>query len=152
MPEPEAYEQTDGAPPSSRRHMALTIIAVLVALLASACGGGESKGPPSRLVNPGAFATAVAEPARITINVHVPFAGSIAGTDRFIPYNQIARSSRLPADRSTPLAVYCRSGRMSAIAVKELARLGYRNVVELRGGMDAWTAQGRALDMTAPKG
>ena len=42
-------------------------------------------------------------------------------------------------------AVYCRSGRMSAIAVRELARLGYGTIVELRGGMVAWEASGRRL-------
>jgi len=34
---------------------------------------------------------------------------------------------------------------MSAIAVKELRRLGYKHIVELRGGMDAWQQSGRAL-------
>lgn len=134
----------------SRRNLTLRSLAVVVVLLASACGGGSTK-EASRLLEPSAFANAVAEPERVTINVHVPFEGSIEGTDLSIPYDRIARDSdQLPADRGAQLAIYCKSGRMSAIAVTELERLGYRDVVELRGGMDAWTEQGLTLDMTDP--
>ncbi len=49
----------------------------------------------------------------------------------------------LPADRATPLAVYCRSGSMSAIAVERLLALGYTDIIELDGGTDAWAAAGR---------
>lgn len=67
----------------------------------------------------------------MTINVHVPDEGSIRGTDLWIPFDAVeARREELPPP-ATPLAVYCRSGRMSAIAVKTLARLGYGDVVEL---------------------
>lgn len=94
---------------------------------------------PSRLVSPSDFAVAVAEPARVTINVHVPYEGDIPGTDLSIPFDQIARqAANLPADRSTPLAIYCRRGPMSAIAAAELRTLGYVDVVELQGGMQAW--------------
>lgn len=36
------------------------------------------------------------------------------------------------------MAVYCRSGSMSATAVETLARLGYEDIVELDGGMVKW--------------
>lgn len=105
----------------------------------------------SRL-KPTAFAAAVSNPRTVTINVHIPFAGAIAGTDPFIPYDQIrAQAARLPADRSTPLAIYCRSGRMSAAAAHVPAALGYRNIVELGGGMDAWQASGRPLLQQPPQ-
>lgn len=105
----------------------------------------------SRLLEPAAFARAVQEPDRITINVHVPFEGALAGTDLFIPYDRIRQyQSRLPSDTSTPIAVYCRSGRMSAGAAVTLSDLGYFDVVELDGGMDAWEASGRSLLSRAP--
>lgn len=123
------------------------LAAILIAAAIAGCGGGTTspERPASRLIGPGAFASEVARPGTVTLNVHVPDAGSLPGTDLAIPYDRItARAGELP-DRSTPLAVYCRSGRMSALAVKDLRRLGYRNVVELRGGMEAWTAAGRRL-------
>lgn len=87
-----------------------------------------------------------AEPGRLLINVHIPDEGSLPGTDLALPYNEIdARTADLPADRSTPLAIYCMSGNMSAIAGRELTALGYTDVVELDGGMQAWQASGRTL-------
>lgn len=100
----------------------------------------------ARLVGPDAFAAAIAEPDRLTLNVHVPFEGDIPGTDMSIPFDQIAaQAHRLPADRTTALAIYCRSGPMSTVAAEALRDLGYSDVVELRGGMRAWQAEGRPV-------
>lgn len=89
----------------------------------------------------------MAEPTRITINVHIPYEGKIAGTDLMIPYDQIQQqSAKLPASRTAPLAIFCRTGNMSAIAAKTLAAMGYSNVVELNGGMQAWESSGRPLE------
>jgi rhodanese-related sulfurtransferase len=100
----------------------------------------------ARLVDSDEFAGVVAQTGRVTINVHVPFEGDIAGTDLSIPFDQIdTNAGRLPADRSTGLAIYCRSGPMSAIAAETLHNLGYTDVVELRGGMRAWQADGHPL-------
>ena len=98
-----------------------------------------------RLLDPTEFAAAIAGD-RVTINVHVPDQGSLPGTDLALPFDQItARAAELPPDRSTPLAIYCMTGTMSAIAGPELTALGYTDVVELRGGMQAWQAAGRPL-------
>jgi rhodanese-related sulfurtransferase len=103
----------------------------------------------SALVGPDAFARRIEAPGVVTINVHTPDEGSIAGTDLTIPFDRIATSGELPADLSTPLAVYCRSGNMSADAVVDLETLGYTDIVELDGGFNAWTRAGRPLDTTA---
>jgi rhodanese-related sulfurtransferase len=77
------------------------------------------------------------------VNVHIPYAGELPQTDLFIPYDQIeAQSSKLP-DKSAPIVLYCRSGRMSTDAAKALVKLGYTNVMELDGGMSAWESPGR---------
>lgn len=77
--------------------------------------------------------------------MHTPDEGSIPGTDLAIPFDTLEeRKGELPPV-STRLAVYCRSGRMSAEAVETLKRLGYQDVVELRGGMIAWADSGRQL-------
>ncbi len=109
----------------------------------------QSPATSSSLLDPAAFADAMAQSGRVTIDVHIPFEGKLNSTDLMIPYDQIEQQkSALPADRSTPLAVYCRSGNMSAIAVQTLAGLGFTDIVELRGGMQAWQAAGRTLLMT----
>jgi rhodanese-related sulfurtransferase len=121
-------------------------LAIVAVLAFAGCGGSpDTAAAPSRLVGPEAFEAAIAEPARVTLNVHVPDEGSLAGTDLAIPFDELAaRASELPAPGS-PIALYCRSGNMSATAAKTLATLGYEDVVELDGGFRAWEASGRRI-------
>ena len=77
------------------------------------------------------------------INVHVPYEGEILATDLFIPYTDIQNNlSKLPADKSSKIFLYCRSGNMSDIAARALVKLGYTNVWNLDGGMIAWKQAG----------
>ena len=108
-------------------------------------------GAAHRLVDPVGFEAALAESAAVVVNVHVPYDGEIEGTDLFLPYDRIDAAS-LPSDRDIPLAVYCRSGSMSAEAVVTLAGLGYTNIVELDGGINAWRASGRPVTMNTTDG
>jgi len=86
------------------------------------------------------------DPQRVVINVHTPDEGSIRNTDLAIPFDQLRdRADELPADRDSRLAVYCMSGNMSAIAVDTLAEMGYRDLTELDGGMEALRRSGRTL-------
>lgn len=91
------------------------------------------------------FERRMAEPDAFVVNVHVPDEGSIAGTDATISYDRVVGDDRLPDDRSTPILVYCKTGRMSADAATALMDAGYRDVAYLDGGMDAWQAAGRRL-------
>lgn len=103
--------------------------------------------PAARQVGPVKFADEVTSAARVAVNVHTPDEGSIRGTDLTIPCDRIAaRAAELPSDRDTPLAIYCMTGRMSQVAADTVAGLGYTDVAELSGGMQAWTAKGLPLD------
>ncbi|HLB28050.1 MAG TPA: rhodanese-like domain-containing protein [Dehalococcoidales bacterium] len=81
----------------------------------------------------------------LLVNVHIPYEGEIKGTDLFVPYNEIEQNlSRVP-DKNARIVVYCRSGRMSEIAAKTLAGLGYTDIRDVQGGMEAWTSAGYQL-------
>jgi rhodanese-related sulfurtransferase len=77
------------------------------------------------------------------VNVHIPYEGEIKDTDAFIAYDSIADNlDKLPQDKTAKIVVYCRSGRMSAIAARELVRLGFTHVSDLTGGMIDWENSG----------
>jgi rhodanese-related sulfurtransferase len=83
----------------------------------------------------------------IFINTHIPYEGEIAQTGAFIPFeeNGPQRVNEYPADKTTKIVLYCRSGRMSTIVAKELVKAGYTNVWNLDGGMIAWEKAGFEL-------
>ena len=139
---------------SSKRSTASTASASLPSSTQDSGSSGSSvdssKTAAVALLKPAAFEGRRIQ-GSVLVNVHVPFEGDLEDTDLSIPFDEIAaRTADLPSDKDTPLLVYCRSGRMSAIAGKELVRLGYRNVVDLEGGMIAWEASGRSITSAKP--
>ncbi len=94
-------------------------------------------------VSPDELKTMLKNKDFVFVNVHIPFAGSITGTDLSIPYDQIEQDlSQLPSDKNAKIVLYCRSGHMSTIAAEKLISLGYTNVWTLKGGMVDWENAG----------
>ena len=92
------------------------------------------------------LATMLQSKAFFFVNVHIPYEGEIEGTDANIAFDTIAEHlAALPTDKAAPIVLYCRSGRMSETAAKELSRLGYTNVSHLGGGMVDWQKNGRHI-------
>jgi rhodanese-related sulfurtransferase len=61
-----------------------------------------------------------------------------------LPLNKLATLlGELPRERE--LAVVCRSGYRSSIATSMLANAGFQGLLDVVGGMDAWTRSGLAL-------
>ena len=140
--------------------LAVALIAVIAgwALLSSHPGTGtrasgrsegtvvQANGGHWTNITPDTLASTLPAKDFTLLNVKTPYMGEIAGTDLYIPYNQLAaRAAELPRDKSAKITVYCRSGNESAIAAQTLIDLGYTNINNLDGGMTAWTASGRQL-------
>jgi len=87
------------------------------------------------------------EPGLFVLNVHTPYEGELEGTDTIIEdWENIAdHTDQLPADKNTPILIYCRSGRMSSSSATQLQELGYNTIYNLAGGMKAWKAEGNTL-------
>jgi rhodanese-related sulfurtransferase len=78
-------------------------------------------------------------------------AGFIPGTDLNIEYRQLKTRHREIGAKSTDhIVVYCQSGFRSNIAAEALADLGYTNVYNVRGSMNAWTEAGYPVEMPRP--
>jgi rhodanese-related sulfurtransferase len=145
----------------------LVLPVLLLAVLLSACeatknppaaGSGDSQGGARErvAVSGGSFTRVSPEELKslmrkedlLLVNTHVPFEGDIPGTDLSIPYDKIGRNlDRLPR-RGEKVVLYCRSGRMSALAARTLVKDGYENVWDLEGGMVAWEKAGFRLEGT----
>lgn len=77
------------------------------------------------------------------IDVHIPEQEHIPGTDELIPFNTVTNSqSKLPQDKDAKIVLYCRSGSMSRRASEDLIKMGYTNVYNLAGGLNAWKQSG----------
>ena len=48
---------------------------------------------------------------------------------------------------ATPILLYCRSGNRSGVAADFLQKMGYTNVVSLKGGMRDWKAHKKAIKL-----
>ncbi|MBI1913323.1 MAG: hypothetical protein HYS12_00980 [Planctomycetes bacterium] len=59
---------------------------------------------------------------------------------RLLPLDQLAeRAAEVRPDKKSLLVVYCHHGIRSRSAAALLEHLGFRNVVSLAGGIDAWS-------------
>ena len=65
-----------------------------------------------------------------------------------LPLNRIATEMR-QLDQDRPIAVHCKGGYRSAIAASLLRRAGFRHVVNVTGGFDAWRAAGLPVAQVA---
>jgi rhodanese-related sulfurtransferase len=66
--------------------------------------------------------------------------GYIEGSTLVFINDLPANLTSLPADKAAPIVTVCRSGHRGAIAMMYLQALGYTNVRNMAGGMNAWTA------------
>jgi len=120
-------------------------IFISILLLGSLAAGRDETAEPD-ILTPKELHDLLKKKNFLLINVHIPYEGEIDPTDLFIAYNEIeVHLDQLPPDKNSRIVVYCRSGRMSSMAAKKLAEMGYTSVFDLRGGMKAWEAAGYAL-------
>lgn len=143
----------------NRRTLTIAVAAGICALAIAVALAGESPAAPAavgaRIEVPGgsylrvdarALASMLTKKDFYFVNVHIPYAGEIANTDACIPFDQTRELIKgLPKDRGAKIVLYCRSGRMSELAAKDLVKEGYTDLIDLEGGMNAWQEAGFAL-------
>ena len=83
-----------------------------------------------------------ATPGAVLLDVRTPQeyrAGHIPGSKN-IPLQSLGGAERIPAERDTPLFVYCQSGARSRQAVGLLTRMGFENAKNI-GGLAAYRGE-----------
>ncbi len=81
------------------------------------------------------------------INVHVPYAGFIEGTDVHIAFTDVdAIEAHLGNDTAAKAVLYCLTGPMSATAASELIDRGYCRIYDMTPGMIGWEQSGYTIE------
>jgi rhodanese-related sulfurtransferase len=122
----------------------LLLLAALVGLtvLLAGCSGSSST---VSTVGAQEFLTSAAEPGTVVVDVRTPAEFTAGHVDGAVNINVEspdfgAQIGALPKD--TTYAVYCRSGRRSALASDQMAEAGFTSVVNLQGGLADLQAAG----------
>jgi rhodanese-related sulfurtransferase len=83
------------------------------------------------------------------LDVREPYEVAISYLTRTvnIPYSQVqARWTEIPRDR--PVVVFCHTGVRSANLIRALRGQGYTNLINMVGGIDAWSKE---IDPSIPR-
>ena len=136
-----------------------TLFVVLFALSSIHCSTVKESAPASAPAQPAAVREmSVQEFSRLREAGNAPFlldvrnpdeiAIATMGADEFIPLGELpAPIEELAAYRDQPIVVHCRTGRRSCEATKVLVGAGFTQVINLTGGIQAWSKE---IDPTVP--
>jgi rhodanese-related sulfurtransferase len=94
------------------------------------------------------FAKTVSDSSVVVLDVRTPaefMSGHLANAINIDVEGMQFNSDVSKLDKSKTYAVYCRSGRRSAIATDEMSKLGFKTLFNLEGGTGAWSAAGQTL-------
>ena len=75
----------------------------------------------------------------VDVRTQEEYASGHIAKSLLLPYDEIGQKApALLPDKHVAIIVYCRTGRRSEIAAKELLSMGYTNVADM-GGINGWT-------------
>jgi len=117
-----------------------------IALIFMSCQAQQKK--EVKLVSPEQFSQEIVKDKGQLIDVRTPneySAGHIEGAQNINLHDDNFTVQINKLDKKQTVYVYCKAGRRSAEASSVLKQNGFKNVVELDGGTDAWTAAGKPL-------
>jgi rhodanese-related sulfurtransferase len=112
----------------------------------ASCSNGQNKtdGTIAENVNVEEFAKH-AETAQV-VDVRTPgewSEGIMEGAIMFDFYEDDFQKNLESLDKEKPVAVYCKVGGRSGQAMSKLNEMGFKEVYNLDGGMDAWKSAGK---------
>ncbi|HET7755054.1 MAG TPA: rhodanese-like domain-containing protein [Anaeromyxobacteraceae bacterium] len=124
------------------RALAFMTIAVPVLACAQTSGGAPARGKPLDTppgIVDGRTAQELVKAGVVVVDVRTPqeFAGGHVPGAKNIPYDEIRARAGEIGGPDTPVLLYCKSGRRSAIAASALKDLGYKKLWDMQS-YDRW--------------
>lgn len=122
---------------------------VTVTAAATSAPAGAATGPSAGVRRVGAEAASAQAAGRAVLDIRTPEEfgqGHLAGAELIDFYGATFADEIAALDRSAPYLLYCRSGNRSGQAVTLMRELGFADVVEVEGGILAWTAAGLPVE------
>ena len=130
----------------------IAVASILAAAMAlGACGGATDTDSKLELTSVGDVAAIVAEPPAdlVILDIRTPeefVAGHIAGAINIDYYAADFEDRLRELDISVPYVMYCNSGNRSSNALPLMDSIGFEEVYELDGGIQAWFSDGNAVE------
>jgi len=126
-----------------------------VIVLATAALCDASRGVAIHRLSPADADKLLAEGGVLLLDVRTPKEfqdGHIPSAKSFPMMGFSERLKELPKDKTQPVLVYCGTGIRSAKAARVLYGEGYRDVYDLSGGLRAWIAAQKPIQIAPPHG
>lgn len=116
---------------------------MLTLFVLAGCARGTAEAATYKNMSVGELNGKMEEGGFFLVDVHIPEQRHIKGTDLFVSYLDVKKNAdKFPANKSETIVVYCRSGNMSVDASLDLIDMGYTDVYNIPGGINAWKAAG----------
>ncbi len=134
-----------------RRLTATFAFLTAAVLLLSACGSSSDTASKLQLTSVSEVAGIVASPpdGLVILDIRTPeefAAGHLAGAINIDYYASDFESKLGALDLEQPYVMYCNSGNRSANALPLMDSIGFREVYELDGGIQAWYSAGQPIE------
>lgn len=123
----------------------IALIAAPLLFLLAACGGTSAK---INNLNADGFVSEIKNSGVVVLDVRTPgefAAGHIENAINIDVEGMTFDSEIAKLDKNVEYAVYCHSGRRSAIAAEKMTKAGFNKVANLEGGIISWQSAGYPL-------
>lgn len=133
------------------RRISLTALVLATTLLVAACGGSTTTDSKLELRNVIEIQEIVDAPPAdlVVLDIRTPeefAAGHLAGAINVDYYANDFEDQLAQLDLDVPYVMYCNSGNRSSNALPLMDSLGFAEVYEIDGGIQAWFGAGLPID------
>lgn len=138
------------------RAIALAVVLALGLLFAAGCQVGTPAAKPEASKATKGYTNITVQQAKdmldkgeglVLLDVRTPeeYAEGHVQNSKLLPLQELQQRAEKELPKDSPIVVYCRTGVRSAQASQILVDLGFREVYNVLGGIEAWKAKGATV-------